>query len=109
MNDQLEDMDAGFFQLVLSLQAGIMQQLGKVVSPISGKVERDLPMAKATIDILEMLENKTKGNLSEEESKFLGHVLYEIRMNYMDEMKKGDSPAPETAPDSEEKKADNKE
>ena len=60
MNDQLKNMDAGFLQLILSLQAGIMQQLGKVVSPMTGKVDRDLPMAKDTIDIIDMLEKKTK-------------------------------------------------
>jgi len=85
--------------LVISLQMGAMQQMGKVASPITGKIERDIEMAKASIDMLRMLEVKTKGNLSEEESKLLGHVLYELRMNYVDESKKGDDKAesPEVA------------
>ena len=88
MNQNVENMDVMFFQLVLSLQAGSMQQMGKVVSPVTGKVERDLVMAGTTIDILSMIETKTKGNLSDEEGKFLTHVLYELRMNYMDETEK---------------------
>ena len=46
-------------------------------------------MAKHSIDMLGMLEEKTKGNLTEDEEKYLKHTLYELRMNYLDEMKKG--------------------
>lgn len=88
MNEKTNDVNVNFFQLVVSLQAGAMQQLGKVISPISGKVERDLELAKATIDMLTMLEEKTKSNLSKEEEKLLSHVLYELRLNYVEETKK---------------------
>lgn len=91
MNENAKDVNVNFFQLVVSLQAGAMQQMGKVISPVSGKVERDLELAKATIDILTMLEIKTKGNLSDDEEKLLGHVLYELRLNYVEEMKKDKS------------------
>jgi uncharacterized protein DUF1844 len=93
-DDKINDML--FSQLVISLQMGSMQQMGKVASPITGKVERDLQMAKASIDMLSMLEVKTKGNISDEESKLLGHVLYELRINYVDESKKGDDKPEET-------------
>ncbi len=83
-NDQ-----ALFTQLVLSFQAAAWQQMGKVASVISGKMDRNLDMAKHSIDMLAMLEEKTKGNLNEDESKYLAHVLYELRLNYLDEMKKG--------------------
>jgi len=49
MNDQMGNYDTNFFQLVFSLQAGAMQQMGKVASPLSGKVERDLTLAKARL------------------------------------------------------------
>lgn len=91
MNEELKDMDVHFLQLVLSMQAGAVQQMGKIVSPVTGKVERNLEAAKFSIDMLSMLETKTKENLTEDESKLLGHVLYELRMNYVDEAKKGDS------------------
>ena len=90
MNDQMGNYDTNFFQLVFTLQAGAMQQMGKVASPLSGKVERDLNLAKATIDMLDMLQRKTEGNLSDDEKKLLEHVLYELRINYVDEVKKGD-------------------
>ncbi len=91
MSEDEKAVDPLFVQLVLSFQAGAWQHLGKVASPISGKVERDLRMAQHTIDLLGMLESKTKGNLSQEESSLLEHVLYELRLNYVDERKKGDT------------------
>ena len=94
MSDEINDrMDSRLFQLVLSLQAGAMHQMGKIASPITGEIERNLEMAQSTIDMLDMLEKKTKGNLSDEEAKFVAHVLYELRLNYVDEVKKGDSGA----------------
>ncbi|MCH8028266.1 MAG: DUF1844 domain-containing protein [candidate division Zixibacteria bacterium] len=76
------------FQLVFSLKTAAMQQMGKIVSPVTGKVERDMTIAQTTIDILAMLETKMKGNLSDEESGFISRSLYELRMNFVDESKK---------------------
>ena len=108
-NDNINDMM--FSQLVISLQMGAMQQMGKIASPVTGKIERDLNMAKVSIDMLNMMEAKTTGNLSEDEKKFLNHVLYELRINYVDESNKGDDIAKETeteskAADLEDKKDD---
>ncbi|OQX91565.1 MAG: hypothetical protein B6D58_07425 [candidate division Zixibacteria bacterium 4484_95] len=90
--DKLKDRDGLLFaQLLLSFQASAWQQMGKVVSPLTGKIERNLEMAKSSIDILGMLENKTKGNLTEHEEKFLRQVLTELRMNYVEELKKAES------------------
>jgi hypothetical protein len=100
-----------FTQLVLSFQAAAWQQMGKVASVISGKVERNLEMARHSIDMLSMLEEKTKGNLNEDESKYLAHVLYELRMNYLEEMKRGPESKEEEKPSSEspdEKESDKK-
>jgi hypothetical protein len=94
-----EKLDLPFYQLVLSLQAATMQQLGKVISPITGKAEKDLTMAKGTIDLLEMFQRKTTGNLDDDEKKLLEHVLYELRLNYVDELnKESASPAEGKAP-----------
>jgi len=65
-----------------------MQQMGKIVSPVTGELERDMTIAQTTIDILAMLESKMKDNLSEEESGFINRSLYELRMNFVDESKK---------------------
>jgi len=77
-----------FVQLVLMFQTAAMQQMGKIQNPFTKKVERDLNQAKFSIDMLEMIQQKTKNNLSENEKKFLDHVLFELRMNYVDEMNK---------------------
>ena len=84
-----KSLESYFVQLVLSFHAAAWQQMGKVANIMSGKIERDLNMAKHSIDMLGMLEEKTKGNLTEDEEKYLKHTLYELRMNYLDEMKKG--------------------
>ncbi len=112
MNQQESQIDPLFLQLVVSLQAGAMQQMGKVASPFTGKVERDLDMAKHSIDMLAMINEKTTGNLGEDEQKFLNHLLYELRMNYVDELKKeGEAqkegtPSPESEPREEAPAAD---
>ncbi len=89
--DQKEKHQLLFTHLVISLHSATMQQLGKLKHPLTGAVERDLNGAQGTIDMLEMLKEKTKGNLAEDESRLLTQVLHELRLNYVDEMNK---PAP---------------
>ncbi|MFH1686796.1 MAG: DUF1844 domain-containing protein [bacterium] len=96
MSDQEIKVDPHFMQLVLSLQAAAMQQMGKVASLVSGEIERDLAMARQSIDLLGMLDTKTKGNLTDDEARILSHVLYELRLNFVDESKK-QPPAGEAA------------
>ena len=93
-----------FIQLVITFQTAAIQQMGKLQNPITKKVERNLDQARFSIDMLEMIQNKTKNNLSENERKFLEHTLYELRMNYLDEVKKGEQKKKEE--DSAEKKQD---
>jgi hypothetical protein len=83
-----------FFSLVMTFQAAAMQQMGKLKNPISDKIERDLQQAQLSIDILDMLEEKTRGNLSEDETKLLKGILQELKLNYVDEMSK-EQPSPE--------------
>jgi len=92
MTDQTDAYDISFYQLTFSLHAAAMQHMGKTISPLTGKIERSLEMAKNSIDMLEMLQKKTAGNLTADEKKMLDHFLYDLRMNYIDEVKKGDSP-----------------
>ena len=110
MQDQFKNIDPYFFQLVLSLQAASWQQMGKTTSPLTGKIERDLQMAQNSIDMLSMIEEKTKGNLSEEEDKLLGHILYELRLNFVEETKKEaqseEKPETENLEKSDDKKDD---
>lgn len=94
MTHDASQADMQFIQLALSLQAGAMVQMGKIASPMTGKIERDLAQARATIDLLEMLHRKTKGNLSGDEQALLDRILYELRLNYIDEAAKGGETAP---------------
>jgi hypothetical protein len=120
MTEANENQDVGsgvdtgllFTQLVLSFQAAAWQQLGKVPSMITGKVERNLEMAKHSIDMLGMLEGKTRGNLAENEEKYLKHVLFELRMNFLEEVKKGpdkkdEAPAADDSKQTSQEKGEN--
>ena len=77
-----------FMQLVMMFQGMALQNLGKVMNPVTNQIERNLEQAKNMIDILGMLDEKTKGNLNDNEQKLMEHVLFELRMNYVDELKK---------------------
>jgi hypothetical protein len=62
--------------------------LGLVPNPTTNKNEVSLHLAKQTIDMLTMLQDKTKGNLEDDENKLMEHLLYELRMQYMEKQKK---------------------
>ena len=82
--------EALFFHLVMMFQMAAMQQLGKIPNPMTQKIERDLEQAKFSIDILVMLQDKTKGNLSNKEEEFLKKALFELQINYVDEVNRSD-------------------
>ncbi|HWP82555.1 MAG TPA: DUF1844 domain-containing protein [Bacteroidota bacterium] len=77
-----------FSSLVLMFHAAAMQQLGKVKNPITDKVEQNLEQAQMSIDMLDMLRLKTKGNLSAEEERLLNTTLQELKLNYVEEVDK---------------------
>jgi len=84
-----------FMQLVMTFQAAAWQQMGKIKNPITDKIERSLDQARYSIDMLEMLKSKTKGNLSDDELKFVNHVLTELQLNFVDELNKDKTKAEE--------------
>ncbi|MFH2057286.1 MAG: DUF1844 domain-containing protein [Pseudomonadota bacterium] len=73
-----------FSSFVLSLYSTALVQLGKVEDPSSGKKSVNLDIAKHTIDMIAMLEEKTQGNLNEEEQNLLKALLSEIRLAYVE-------------------------
>jgi hypothetical protein len=77
-----------FLHLVAMFQVAAMQQMGKIPNPLTNSIERDLEQAKMSVDMLGMIKERTKGNLSEREEDYLGKVLFESRMNYLDELKR---------------------
>lgn len=94
-----EREQALFGALVFSLHAAGMQQMGKLMNPMTGKVERDLEQAQATIEMLDMLKKKTAGNLSDYETKLISRLLAELQMNYVDEINQAQkSGTPEEKP-----------
>jgi hypothetical protein len=76
-----------FPTFMASLNASALVHLGVIEDPVSGKVEKNLPMAKQTIDILSMLQQKTAGNLNPDEDAMLKSILYDLRILFVKEKK----------------------
>ncbi|MBW2541894.1 MAG: DUF1844 domain-containing protein [Deltaproteobacteria bacterium] len=79
-----------FSTFVLSLGTTALYQLGQIGDPEEGAEKRrepNLPIAKQTIDTLEMLTEKTRGNLTDTESKLLESILYELHMKFVEASK----------------------
>lgn len=72
-----------FSGFILSLNASALIHLGEIPDPHSKKREVNIPAAKHTITILEILAEKTEGNLTEEEKGLLDDMIYNIRMKYV--------------------------
>jgi tellurite resistance protein len=94
MSETSPSRDAALFlQLVLGLQQTAMMSLGKLMNPITRKIEADLEVARDTIDTLAAIEARTRGGLEPDEARVLKQVLADLRMNYVDELKKSASSA----------------
>ena len=76
-----------FHTFVLSLGSSALLHLGEIENPNDGVSQKDLPLAKHTIDILVMLEEKTKGNLSSAEERLMESLLYDLRLRYVEATK----------------------
>jgi hypothetical protein len=90
--DQTDRMPSGlpavdFHTFVLSLGSSALLHLGELEHPDAGAQEKDLPLAKHTIDILSMLQDKTKGNLTSAEEKLIESLLYDLRLRYVNASK----------------------
>ncbi len=72
-----------FLGYISSLAFQAMIFLGEMESPLTGKVEKNIPQAKLLIDTLILLRDKTKGNLNESENHFLESSIYELQMKYV--------------------------
>ena len=87
---QMKKEDQLFIHLVNTFVQSAWISLGKVKSPVSDTLERNLEQATYYIDLLDMLQTKMKGNLSEWEEQYIIHSLSELKLNFIDEQKKGD-------------------
>jgi hypothetical protein len=83
---QLPEINFSTFIISLSTQA--LMHLGEIADPLSGKAETDLPVAKQMIDIISLLQEKTRGNLDSGEQQLVEDVLYDLRLRYVDAVKR---------------------
>lgn len=77
-----------FRTLVLSLTTTAMLQMGLIPNPSSQKIEKDLPAARQTIDVLEVLKDKTQGNLNPDELRLLDRCLHDLKMGFVEGSRK---------------------
>ena len=74
-----------FATFIFSLNSSALVQLGMIEDPMTGEKSKNLPLARQTIDILSMLEEKTRGNLDVDEAAMLKNILYDLRIQYVKE------------------------
>ena len=80
-DDKTEPIDFGTF--ILSLSTSAVLHMGLIEDPQTRKKEKNLPLARQEVDIIEMLQEKTKGNLTTQERQMMDEVLYELRMRFV--------------------------
>ncbi len=88
MNDIQKD-ELLLAQIIYMFQAAALQQMGKIKNPMTDKIERNIDQAELTIDILDIIFRKMKGNLTSTEDKMFSEVLKELKLNFVDEKAKG--------------------
>jgi hypothetical protein len=82
-DEEMQLPEVNFATFIFSLSSSAMLHFGEIPDPATGTKKTNLPMAKHTIDILGMLEEKTKGNLTSDEGELLKSILYDLRMRYV--------------------------
>lgn len=81
-----------FATFILSLSSSVLIHLGEMSDPETGATQISLPLAKQTLDILGLLQDKTRGNLTDDEDRLLTELLYDLRMKFVKACKSGASP-----------------
>ena len=106
--EQMKKEDQLFIHLVNTFVQSAWISLGKVKSPVSDKLERNLEQATYYIDLLDMLQKKMKSNLSEWEEQYIIHSLSELKMNFIEENKKIDEGADSSQDEAKDELSDKK-
>jgi hypothetical protein len=81
--EEINFPEIDFTNFLLSLSTSALIQLGEVPDPVSKETSKQLPLAKQTIDLIGMLKEKTKGNLTPDEEKLIEFLLYDLRMRFV--------------------------
>jgi hypothetical protein len=79
--------EINFSTFIFSLNTSALLHLGEIPDPATGKQQEDLGMAKQTIDLIAMLQEKTQGNLAPDEENLVKHILYDLRLRYVQKTK----------------------
>jgi len=80
--------DINFSTFVISLSTQALMHLGEITNPITGNIDTDVPAAKQMIDMLGMIREKTSGNLNANEARLMQDILFDLRMKYVEAVKK---------------------
>lgn len=99
-----KELNQHLFSLISMFASACWQQIGKIPNQVDGKITKDLKAAQVTIDMLLMLKDKTKNNLTKTEEKLLEDTISNLQMNYADEVSKGDNTSTPKVEDKEEEK-----
>jgi hypothetical protein len=83
MKESTNGLEANFSTLVLSIGSSAAMALGLAPNPTTGKVEKDKNLARFNIDLLVMLVEKTKGNLNDDEQKFLDAIVADLQLKFV--------------------------
>lgn len=78
-------MKPTFLTIVQVYQIEGMVALGKMLNPATNEITRSMEHARYVIDVLDLLQQKTKGNLVDEEARFLDQTLSSLKLNFVDE------------------------
>ncbi len=78
-----QNLEASFSTLVLSIASSAAMSMGLAPNPVSGKIEKDLNLARFNIDLLTMLETKTKNNRTPDEDRFIATILQDLKMKFV--------------------------
>jgi len=81
--DASEEPTIDFASFVLSLATSAMMHMGEIPDPVTGRPVESLPAARQTIDVLYILKEKTKGNLTADEQRLMDSLLYELRLKFL--------------------------
>ena len=101
MSQEIRTKDEqSFMYLIGTFQSSAWIAMGKMKNPMTDKIDRNLDQASFYIDLLDMMQTKTKGNLSEYEEQMLINTVSELKINFIEEKKKPDTTDEENGPDS---------
>ncbi len=80
--------EINFSTFILSLSTSALMHLGELPNPETNQVDKNLSLAKQTIDLIDMLKQKTEGNLEEDETQLITNLLYDLKLKYVAAIKK---------------------